>query len=169
MPLNFDKHAQKGNQLLNELASELGEKADKQNAGRILRAVFHTLRNHLTLEENFQLLAQLPMALKGAYVDGWSPTKRQLIKSKKKSNFLSEVVREEGNSSWRDFSNGEEIDHSVKAVFKVLKKYISKGEFEDMIAVLPKELKQLIRDSIFAKKLTVELVSETPTKNQIKS
>jgi len=33
--------------------------------------VFHALRNWLSHEESFQLLAQLPMALKGVYVDGW--------------------------------------------------------------------------------------------------
>ena len=33
--------------------------------------MFHALRNWLSHEESFQLLAQLPMALKGVYVDGW--------------------------------------------------------------------------------------------------
>jgi uncharacterized protein (DUF2267 family) len=68
MPLNFENHAQKGNKFLKELAEKLGDKTDTAKAGRMLRAVFQALRNHLTLEENFQLLSQLPVALKGIYV-----------------------------------------------------------------------------------------------------
>ena len=160
MPLNFNKHAQKGNEFLNLLAKNLGKRADKENAGRILRAVFRVLRNHLTVEENFQFIAQLPLALKGVYVEGWSPTKKPLLKSKKKEKFISEVLQEEGGVAWRNFSNEEEITHSVLTVFKTLKKYISQGEFEDIIAVLPKELKQLVKEGIYYKELTIKLISE---------
>src|ERR1035437_3474255 len=34
MPLNFDKHAQKGNQFLKELAAEFGDGANTRRAGR---------------------------------------------------------------------------------------------------------------------------------------
>lgn len=55
MPLNFNKQAEKGEKFLNELVLELGNKTNKSKAGRILRSVFKTLRNHLTIEENFTL------------------------------------------------------------------------------------------------------------------
>lgn len=40
-------------------------------AARIIRSVLHALRNRLSHQESFQLIAQLPMALKAVYVDGW--------------------------------------------------------------------------------------------------
>lgn len=144
---NFDQHAQKGNEFLNRLANELGDKSNKEAAGRILRAVFRTLRNHLTLAENFQLLAQLPLMLKGIYVDGWSPAKKPEKASKKLDGFYSEILREEGYLAWKDFSSEEEITKAVKAVFKVLGEYVSKGQYEDMQAVLPKELKVLFKSN----------------------
>lgn len=155
MPLNFDKQAQKGKRFLEELAHELGRKNDTRNAGKILRGVFRALRNHLTLEENVQLLAQLPMALKGVYVDGWSPTRRQPNKSRKLSDFLDEVTREEKNIAPGKTRNEVQVIAEIKTVFTLLKKYISEGEFRDMEAVLPKELKELLHDNVHYKKLAL--------------
>src|ERR1044071_9673847 len=69
MALNFDKHASKGNEFINRLAAALN--VSKEQAGRILSVFFRALRNPLTTEQSFQLLAQLPMALKALYVDQW--------------------------------------------------------------------------------------------------
>ena len=68
MALDFEKYAAKGNEFLNRLAENLGDE-DRAHAARILRSTFRGLRNHLTVEESFQLLAQLPMALKSVYVE----------------------------------------------------------------------------------------------------
>ena len=65
--MNFHKYADKGNLILNEVASELGKNEDKKLAGRMLRSVLHVLRSRLTIEESFQLIAQLPMAIKAVY------------------------------------------------------------------------------------------------------
>jgi uncharacterized protein (DUF2267 family) len=69
MALDFEKYAAKGNEFVRLVAEDLQVSHDR--AGRIIRAVFHALRNRLNHEESFQLLAQLPMVLKGVYVDGW--------------------------------------------------------------------------------------------------
>lgn len=66
MSLDFEKNARKGNEFVRRLAEELGAPLDK--AGRIIGAVFHALRNRLSHEESFQLLAQLPVSLKSVYV-----------------------------------------------------------------------------------------------------
>ena len=94
MPINFDKHAQKGNEFINELALALGDKKERSKAGRILRAVFTALREHLSLEENFQFLSQLPAALKVVYIDGWMPTHHH-ENSRKKVDFILEVIKNE--------------------------------------------------------------------------
>lgn len=147
MPLNFNKHAAKGNQFLKELALELGNKADIKRAGRVLRAMCITLRRHLTQEENFQVIAQLPMALKSVYVDGWSPFKKDRFVSRRSDDFILEFVRNEGTNKWQKFSECEEGAKVLKIALNVLKKHISSGEFRDMEAVLPKALKKLIHDS----------------------
>lgn len=159
MPLNFDKHAQKGNKFLKELADELGNKTDTQRAGKILRAVFRTLRNHITLEENFQLLSQLPTALKGVYVESWSPSKKQSDKSRKKNDFIMEMLKNKNPASLYSVSEMKEGTKEINAVLKVMKKYVSDGEFQDIESVLPRQLKQLLRESIHTNKLNVRLIS----------
>jgi uncharacterized protein (DUF2267 family) len=155
MSLNFDSYAQKGNLFLKELAEELGNKKDTERAGRILRAVFSTLRNHITPEESFQLMSQLPMALKSVYVTGWSPAKEPVGKIKSKHDFITEVITEDGRASQKDFPRSTDGENAVKAVFRTLKNYVSYGEFEDIMAVMPKEIKELIAQSIEEKKTII--------------
>lgn len=146
MPLDFDRHAHVGKEFLNEIDLELNADTDHERAGRVLSSVLHTLRDYLTLEENFQLMAQLPMALKAVYVNGWSPSKKNK-KIKTKEGFIEEVLRNQKNTVWKDFASFKEAEESVKGVFGVLKRYVSEGEINDIIAVLPGSVKELFRES----------------------
>jgi uncharacterized protein (DUF2267 family) len=159
MPLDFEKHAQKGNRFLKELAEKLGDKTDTAKAGRMLHALFHALRNHLPLEENFQFLSQLPVALKGVYVHGWMPTKKQEV-SRKKTDFIEEVLTYADGTSLHGIADIKKGTEAVHAVFKTLKQYISQGEFKDMEAVLPHQLKKLLKESLYTKTLTFNLIPE---------
>src|ERR1041384_2970925 len=91
MPFNFNKHAAKGNKFLKDLAAELEGKQDTKKVSKIISAAFATLRNHLTLEESFQLLAQFPIVLKGVYVHNWSPQKKREV-SRKRNDFIMEYL-----------------------------------------------------------------------------
>jgi uncharacterized protein (DUF2267 family) len=145
MSLNFEKYASKGNEFVHLVADELNMPADK--AGRIIRTVFHALRNRLSHEESFQLLAQLPMALKGVYVEGWKFDK-DFTRLHHVDDFLVEIRKEDKNLAGYDFGNDERAKKAVAAVFKAMNFFISEGEFEDVMAVLPEEMKQFIKKSI---------------------
>lgn len=144
MSLDFNKYAQKGNEMLNRLAVKLGDGNDVHRAGRVLRSTLRVFRNHLTFEESMQLMAQLPMALKGVYVDSWTLNKHA-DRIHTIEDFIAEVIREEGNVSWRDFSSREEAIAIVRAVWETLAEYISEGEMENMLDVLPKQIRQEFR------------------------
>jgi uncharacterized protein (DUF2267 family) len=47
-----------------------------------------------------------------------------------------------------DFGNDASAALAVKGVFQALNEYLSKGEFEDVIAVFPMEIKDFIRGSL---------------------
>ena len=149
MSLNFEKHAAKGNEVLKELAIELGDQEDKARAGRILRAVLHALRELVPIEEAFQFIAQLPMTLKALYVDGWhySPTKNRRIKTIEE--FTDEVFEQGGRSAAEDFPSVEATREAVMAVFRVLRRHVSEGEIEDIQGVMPKQLKELWDEPIW--------------------
>lgn len=147
MSLNFEKNAAKGNEFLNHLANELGIPDDRKRAGRILRSVLRALRNRLTVEESMQLISQLPMAIKGVYVDGWKISKKQ-ERMKTLDDFMIGVLEEDRLAALSDFTTEEQTKVAIEAVFKTMSRYVSEGEFKDMIAVVPKELKKFFQESI---------------------
>ncbi|MDV3307438.1 MAG: DUF2267 domain-containing protein [Cyclobacteriaceae bacterium] len=141
MALDFESYAQKGNEFVNLLMKNLGAEDERDRAARILRSVLRTLRNHLSLEESSDLLAQLPMAIKAVYVDGWRMTgERKRINTMQE--FANEVLKQHGSTAWRDFSNPEEVMVGVRAVIETLAQYVSVGELEEAFASLPKELRE---------------------------
>lgn len=66
-----------------------------------------------------QLLAQLPIALKSIYVDGWKlHSKHDRIKTLEE--LANDIIKEEGNAALRDFSNVEEVVQNIRAVIITL-------------------------------------------------
>jgi uncharacterized protein (DUF2267 family) len=141
MILNFEKYAAKGNEFLNKLAARLGDEENRARAGRILRCVLRALRNRLTIEESLQLLAQLPMAIKGVYVDEWQIS-HHVNRIKTIEEFGEEVMREDGFAAWRDFSTIKEALDAIEAVMKTLADYVSAGELHDVINQFPQEIQR---------------------------
>jgi uncharacterized protein (DUF2267 family) len=142
MPLDFEKYAMKGNEFLNRLASKLGDENDRDHSARVLRAVLRTMRNHLSLAESEQILAQLPMAIKSVYVDGWrihQPQKR----IKTIEAFAKEVMQEDGQSAWRDYSNVDDAIASIRAVIETMVMYVSTEEMEEAFGTLPRHLRDI--------------------------
>jgi uncharacterized protein (DUF2267 family) len=144
MSLDFEKYAMKGNEFLHRLEANLGT-TDRAHASRVLRSTFRVLRNHFTFEESLQLLSQLPMAIKSVYVEGWSTGNHKKLKTV--DDFLIEIIQEEGNSAWRDFSSQEDILKSVRAVIETLKMYVSEEEVEQALSTLPKKIHAIFEPS----------------------
>jgi len=145
MSLDFDKYAAKGNEFLNMLAEDLKMPHDK--AGRILRAVLHAMRNRISVDESFQVIAQLPMALKAVYVDQWDPW-HSFRRIHQVEQFIDEVRRYDKATAAMDFGDDESAKLAIKAVFRTLNHYLSDGELRDIIAILPKDMKDFVSSSI---------------------
>ena len=145
MSLDFEKYAAKGNDFVHLVAEDL--KVPRDMAGRIIQAVLHALRNRLSHEESFQLIAQLPMALKGVYVDGWNFA-RVFTRISHVEDFLNEVRKEDGDRAGYDFGNNTKARLSVEAVFKALSYFVSEGEMNDIIDILPEKMKVFTRHAL---------------------
>jgi len=150
MPIDFENYAINGNEFVALVSDDLS--LTKVRAGRIIRAVFHSLRNRLTHEESFQLLAQLPISLKGVYVDGWNFSK-DYSKLSHLNDFLDEVCREDGGLAGYDFRDSSATKRAVSAVFNALKYFVSEKEIHDIIDVLPSEVKIFIKDCLFGNEI----------------
>ncbi len=142
------KNAVKRNEFVRLVAEELEVPLDK--AGRIIRALIHALRNRLSYKESFQLLAQLPVSLKGVYVDGWRFNKI-FNRISHINDFLDEVRQEGVGLAGYDFGNNAKAAVAVASVFKALNYFVSEEEMNDILDVMPSGLKQFIKESIEGK------------------
>ena len=131
----FDATVHKTNAWLNRLM-EIEGWQDRRLAYHSLRATLHALRDRLTVEEVAELSAQLPMLVRGFYYEGWDPTGKP-VKERHSEQFLARLERE--------LPPNERIDSesAARAVFRVLSERVAGGEIEDLLHVLPSEIRDL--------------------------
>lgn len=148
MAINFDKFSHTGRQFILELQREM-DAVDEGQAGRVLKAVLHTLRESLLPQESLDLVSQLPMYIKAIYVDGWKIAESP-VRIHNTREFIDKVVGYDPspNAYIRDFGeSADEQVETVKAVFRVLKRHVSEGQYEHVEAELPKAVKRLMREA----------------------
>jgi len=148
MALNFNQFAVEANTFLKEYAKEMNLVDDQDKAARILSAVLHGLREIISIEESLQLMAQLPMFLKAVYVNGWSIRKKN-NRIRHMKEFIDLVRSFDGVTSRYDFESNEIAEHYINTTFFVLRKYVSPGEMQDIRDELPKNLKDMIFNTVF--------------------
>ena len=144
MAINFNKYAEEGNLFVKNLAKTFGHPEEIGRTGIILRAVLHTLRERITVSESISMIAQLPMFLKAIYVDTWKYREKPVRLNKEA--FLKEVERHQDQYGEYEFSWEKSTEEIVKTAINKLGTNITKGEFEDIVAQLPNELEEMIRE-----------------------
>jgi len=135
-PSIIERSVEKTHIWLKELAEEFGG-TDRKYAYRALRAVLHALRDRLTVDVAAKFAAQLPTLIRGIYYEDWDPS-RTPLGIHDVDAFLDRVAAE-GNMA------GEtEASLAVAAVARILRRHISAGEIDDVLAVLPDKFRTLI-------------------------
>lgn len=132
----FGNTIQKTNELLKEIEITFGWENRRNQSYAALRAVLHALRDRLPVEESAQFSAQLPMLVRGIYYEGWDPSK--VPKKIHKEEFLQEIRQQ------CPFSIKGDTEDIVEVVLTALGKYVSLGEAEDIVSILPKDIAELI-------------------------
>ncbi|HEX5959476.1 MAG TPA: DUF2267 domain-containing protein [Hyphomicrobiaceae bacterium] len=134
LPATLSHAVQQTQEWLKELRDN-GDLADEGTAYSVLRAVLHQLRDRLTHEEAVDLAAQLPMIVRGIYFEGWQPA-RTPEKVRSKREFLEGVA-----AKLRPHSIPPEP--ATRDVLALLAHHCDPGEIADVVAQLPRELKEL--------------------------
>lgn len=106
----------------------------RAKAVTVTAAVLHALRDRLTPEEARQARAQLPAALQRVWDEGDDLDRRPLRLDL--DQFHARVMGEAALRSTR------EARWTTLAVFAALKEALTPGEAEDVMAQLPKDLKE---------------------------
>jgi uncharacterized protein (DUF2267 family) len=97
--------------------------------------VLHQLRDRLTLQEAFDLAAQLPLIIRGIYFEGYQPL-RVPEKIRSRQLFFDGVAT-------KLQPHRISPDMAVRSVFSILAYRCGAGEVDDVIDQLPAEIKSL--------------------------
>ena len=133
----FDSTIQTTNIWLDEIMREAGWN-NRQRALHALRAVLHTLRDHLSSDENAQLSAQLPLLVRGIYFEDWHPA-HTLQKERTADEFGAHI-----SESFALDLTGTHPRLIVSAVLRVLERHISSGETVSLRHLLPERVRELL-------------------------
>lgn len=134
----FQNTLQKSEAWLRDIMSAL-QWEDPHEAYKALRAVLHTLRDRLTIEESTDLAAQFPMLLRGLFFEGWNPS-RSPNRIRTVDEFIAHV---DVHLPKRQSANYIEPEEITRAVLRVMVKNVSRGEIEDVVRSLPEPLREL--------------------------
>lgn len=145
--VSFEQQIKETQQWLTEIAELMDASKRKDWAYSALKAVLHTVRDRTTLQEVFHLSAQLPVLIRGIYLENYSPNGKPL---KLKAEQFMSMIREK-------MGPGVEVSEvdAFRAVMTVLYQKVSPGELDDIRGSMPKTI-QSFWDLIPLKKLSHE-------------
>lgn len=135
-PTILQRSVEQAHRWIDETAAELGDD-DKRAAYRALKGVLHVLRDRSTVEESAQLASQLPELIRGAFYENWTPA-RTPERYRNAGEFLDRVRDQAG------LAGETEASFAVDAVMKVLRRHVSAGELEDVLATMPAPVRDLL-------------------------
>jgi uncharacterized protein (DUF2267 family) len=139
--MKFQQYAQDAHKFIKEVAVELGDPDNVEQAERVMAAVLHTFRDIITPEESLHLMAQFPMIIKAIYVNGWHLGLKNRIKST--DEFIECLMLQNPRTASADFGTDDKAINKTKAVISVLRRHIAVGEVKDIVSQLPTELAEL--------------------------
>lgn len=139
---NINKYVEEASIFFKQVANELGNPEDTDHAFRVTTAFLHTLRERISPGESMHVISQLPMILKGIYVDGWKLSEN-VSNAKTLHEFLDEVRAHTNRTAARDFGDDMQARDQLTAVIRVMRKYIDEGEIRNIKVQLPEPIAEL--------------------------
>jgi len=135
---SIERTVHKTNEWLDDLAGEMH--TDREEAWRVLRAYLRVLRDRLTVDEAAQLAAQLPHLLRGVFYEGFDPG-HQPERIRDRDELLARLAE------LARLRSDDEAARAAAAATRVLRRHISEGEFDDVLAQLPKDIRAVLEQA----------------------
>jgi uncharacterized protein (DUF2267 family) len=136
VPANYNHAIHRANVWLADVGDALGVR-DHPYCHRMVRTWLHVLRDRLTVEAAVKFGQQLPELLRGAYYDGWEPSRVPM-----KYNAAQYVQR----FATEALVPPDEVPGIAAAITDVITRHMSPGQVSEVLAALPGDLRATIRD-----------------------
>ncbi|PRY11343.1 uncharacterized protein (DUF2267 family) [Pontibacter ummariensis] len=143
MATYFDKFSQEANEYIKHLAENMGHPGEEEKTLIVVRAVLHALRDRITISESFHVLSQLPMILRGIYVDQWQ-YREEPLKIENLEAFKEVVKQEQAKYGETEFDWGQHTEDLISMVLTSLgTRYLTEGQLQHIATQMPKDLQPL--------------------------
>jgi uncharacterized protein (DUF2267 family) len=143
-PDAFNHALHTANTWLADVCSAFGTR-DRRYAQRALRTWLHTLRDRLTVDAAAKFGAQLPELLRGAYYEGWVPSKVPSRYSV--DEYIERFATQAG-------IRRAEVPTTARTITDVLADHMSPGQLSEALAELPADLRATIAGSVTTARAT---------------
>lgn len=132
--VNFEKYCNEMRSWLLDIADLMHVPGRTDWALKALKAVLHTIRDRSPLEEVFHLSAQMPVLIRGIYLEAYKPSGKP--HKYNLNQFLGQIKAAMGQ--------GVEVApaEAFRAVVTVLYEKTSHGEMDDIRGAMPKEIQK---------------------------
>lgn len=139
---HLDKFRLEHDKFIASLADELNCAGDEQRAVRALRAVLHTLRDRITVQQSLHVISQLPEFLKLYYIENWK-FREKPVRYSSIEDFAAAVKLAQIQLGETQFDCDEKSGELANIVLASLRKYLDDGSIQDIFSELPNELHSL--------------------------
>jgi uncharacterized protein (DUF2267 family) len=133
--VNFEKYCNETKSWLTDIAEIMRVPERTDWALSALKAVLHTLRDRTPLEEVFHLSAQLPVMIRGIYLEAYKPTGKPVKMNSEE--FMQQIKKRMGPAV------EVPVAEVLRAVLTVMYERTSAGEMDDIRGNMPKDIKKL--------------------------
>lgn len=137
---HFQKFTDEAMSWLQHIAEDMNLEDRPDIAHQALRGVLHALRDRMIPEEVFDLSAQLPVLIRGFYLEGYTLRDKPVKYSAE--DLLYEIEKSFGGNS------EVQAEAAFRAVIRVLYDRISTGELQHIYDSMPKDIKKLWKKSL---------------------
>lgn len=138
--INFEKYNLELENWLRAIALEMELEERHDIAFQALRSVLHAIRDRSIPSEVFDLSAQLPLMVRGVFFEGYN------LKDKPEKLNADEFLETIEMGFYGNTTVDAEV--ALQAVLKLLYEKISEGEMEDIYSGMPKDIKELWKNSL---------------------
>lgn len=142
MGLDFAKHNQKATEFLKEVAQELETPEDVAYADRLVNSLLSVLREMILPEEALDMASNLPMYIQGQLLDGWNIS-GDTTRLKTRDEFFDALREKYPRTTGRPLGDYQSVRKDVKAVLRVLQRYVPEGEVRHLKSQLAEPIAQL--------------------------
>lgn len=133
--VNFENFCREANTWLSDIAENIDHPGRTDWAYACLKSVMHTIRDRTTIEEVFQLSAQLPTLIRGVYLEGYKPTGKP--EKMNAEEFMQNIKEGLG------YNNLVTAEEAFRVVLELMYAKVSAGEMDDIRGQMPKSIQQL--------------------------